>query len=119
MQIDSEPIRLAIYLSLAALASAGMSTIWLVRNQPVTWRKFPHVGLALSFLALLILFLLLLAVSIRDLHWLKRGDLVWPIVATSGGASLLGWTWWIKTVRVTFRIEWPQQWRNENGGTAR
>ena len=85
--IDSEPIRLVIYLSLALLVSAFMSTIWIMRDRPPRWNQIPHSKLAIAFLLMVLLFLLLLSVSIRDLHWLKRSDLVWPIVAISGGAS--------------------------------
>lgn len=108
--MDSEPIRLFVYLSLAALASVCMSTVWLARNKPINWRSFPHAKLALAFLALVALWLVLLALSIRDFHWLTRSDLIWPMLTLSGGASVLGWAWWILTVRVTFRIE------HRNGG---
>lgn len=115
--MQSEPIRLVIYLSLAALVGACMSSVWLARNKPLSWRSIPHVHLALAFLALLLLFLIMLAVSIRDLHFVSRAVLIWPIVAVSGGASILGWAWWIMTVRVTFRIE--RRHHNGNGAIAR
>jgi hypothetical protein len=115
--VDSEPIRLTIYLSLAMLVCVCMSSIWLARDKPMSWRRIPYVRLALAFLALILLFLLMLAVSIRDMHWLSRSTLIWPIVAVSGGASVLGWAWWILAVRVTFRIE--RRTPGDNGALAR
>ena len=115
--IDSEPIRLVIYLSLALLVSTCMSTIWVVRNTPIRWVRIPHVKLAMATLALVLVFLLLLAVSIRDMHWIPRSALVWPIVATSGGASVLGWSWWLLTVKMTFRIV-PSDSQGTKGLTA-
>ena len=103
-EIPSEPIRLTIYLALAGLLSACMSAIWLARNKPVHWRTIPHVRLALATLGRLIVWLTLLAFSIRDFHWLTRTMLIWPMAALSGGATILGWTWFVLTVKCTFKI---------------
>jgi len=115
--VPSEPIRLITYLALATLLSAAMSTIWLARGKPVHWRKIPHARLALTALGMLVIWLVLLATSIRDLHWLTRTMLIWPMAALSGGATILGWTWFALTVKCTFRIEHRP--RDENGALVR
>jgi hypothetical protein len=103
--MDSEPIRLTIYLGLAMLLSTCMSTIWVARNKPLSWSHIPYARLAITALGLFTVWLILLAFSIRDFNWLKRSDLIWPMASLSGGATVLGWAWWALAVKRTFRIE--------------
>jgi hypothetical protein len=115
--IDSEPIRLLVYLTLALEASVSMSILYLVRDKPINWRRIPHVWLAIMALSLIAIWLAMLAVSIRDLHWLSRSDLIWPMLSLSSGTAILWGAWLILTVRVTFRIEHRRHGLNGNGAT--
>ena len=102
--MESEPIRLTIYLAAASLVVTGMETLWLLRSKPIRCGGIPFPRLAIAGLGFLATWLVLLGVSIRDFHWLPRALLVWPLAAISGGATTLGWVWWIMFAKVTFRI---------------
>lgn len=107
MDIPTENIRLLIYLSLVLLGSVSASSLWVARDKVIPWDgHIPYPWLTILFWAGLLSFFALLAVSIRDLHWLKRSNLIWPIILTSGGCSAAGWTWWILVARSTFTVEW-------------
>ena len=109
--MDSTLFRLVAHLGLFALITVGMSTLWILRGRYV---RLTHVPLAVAALGLFAIWLLMLALSIRDLNWLTRDMLIWPLTVTELGAAALGWTWWAIAVKKTFRIEH----RNGNGVTA-
>ena len=109
--MDSTLFRLVAHLSLFALLTVGMSTLWILRGRYV---RLTHVPLAVSALGVFAIWLLMLALSIRDLNWLTREMLIWPLTVAELGASALGWAWWMIAVKKTFRIER----RNGNGVTA-
>ena len=104
--MDSTLFRLVGHLSLFALITVGMSTLWLVRGRYV---RLTHVPLALAALGLFALWLMLLALSIRDMRWLTRDTLIWPLTVAELGASFLGWAWWAIAVKKTFRYERRKQ----------
>jgi len=99
--IDTTILRLAAHWLLVSLITAILISLWLARGQQI---RLTHLPLAFGSLVMFGLWILLLAVSVRDVALLSRSLLVPILVTLEGAGTFLGWTWFLASVRASFTI---------------
>ncbi len=92
-------MRLVAHTAAISLITAAIFAIVVARN------AVPHWRLAVASLTFLDIWMILLALSVRNAAILPRDQLVPMLAILELGATNLAWCWFAMTVRINFRLK--------------
>jgi hypothetical protein len=97
--MDTSILRLLAHSAAIALITAAIFAIVVARH------NIPHWRLIVAGLILLDFWVIFLALSVHSAAFFPREQLVPLLAILELGAVALGWSWFVMTVRWSFRIK--------------
>ncbi len=101
--MDATLIRLVAHTMTIGVLLASIASLLVAHGRPLYWRHWRWLVATLYLYAFWFLFLL---VSVKSAALLSREHLTLILGALELCAASVGWVWWARTVRKSFRVSW-------------
>ncbi len=101
MELSATALRLLAYVLTFALLAAVINALVLARGRSFDMR---HWKLLCMVIATYDLWFFMLAISIRDMELMRRGEMTWLFGAVGLGGAIGGWLWFGLTMVATFSV---------------
>lgn len=101
--MDATWLRLVAHTLTIGVILASIASLLIAHGKPLYWRYWRWLVVTLY---LYLCWFSLLLVSVKNVALLPRDQITVILGGLELCAALVGWVWWVQTVRKSFRISW-------------